>query len=226
MKLYKYIGLDSCADDFSIKKNRIIDIIKEKKIYLSTYCQLNDPFEGTFRSDKTIYKDKGGNIVINDNKPVDSNSSDRILCLTEDCESILMWAHYANSFKGICLEFDINEPPKIEKVKYVKDFGDNFSFDPLVKSIEWEYEKEYRYISSTSDTYVTFDELGVELTKVIFGVKVNSDFLKDVVKELGGSSKIGLSYLCHEDGCKVRVKNYAAITSNNFIHSLPFFNLE
>lgn len=35
----------------------------------------------------------------------ESNKKMGVLCLTEDCASILMWSHYANKHQGVCIGF-------------------------------------------------------------------------------------------------------------------------
>lgn len=81
-----------------------------------------------------------------------------ILCLTQDKENLLMWAHYADEHKGVCLEFDIMKDlhtfcfPK--KVDYSDDyleidfFNNPSSVTDVIfhKSKVWEYEKEYRVV--------------------------------------------------------------------------------
>lgn len=44
-----------------------------------------------------------------------------IACLSEVYNSILMWSYYADKHKGLCIEFDIDEPQALEKVKYCNE---------------------------------------------------------------------------------------------------------
>ena len=46
-----------------------------------------------------------------------------VCCFTENNDNLLMWSHYADIYKGFCLEFDTNYEPfnKIEKVVYSKE---------------------------------------------------------------------------------------------------------
>ena len=84
-----------------------------------------------------------------------------IFCLTEFCDSILMWSHYANNHKGICLAFDMTIPEDAfnlaGKVKYsdnypsIKDlssahFEKNTKNTVFTKAKEWEYEEERRIL--------------------------------------------------------------------------------
>lgn len=87
-----------------------------------------------------------------------------ILCLTEKCDDILMWAHYADGHAGICLEFKYTTGAPVAGLAlpaaYLDtfpqiSFGEIFSardilqFGKLVflaKSSHWKYEKEWRVI--------------------------------------------------------------------------------
>jgi hypothetical protein len=81
----------------------------------------------------------------------------RVYCLSEIPDSPLMWAHYAASHTGICLEFDAQRSPfapqtGATKVIYGRTYPahDIVTVDhlPLVtKSEDWSYEVEWRLIA-------------------------------------------------------------------------------
>lgn len=93
-------------------------------------------------------------------------SSLKISCFTEVKDSLLMWSHYANSHKGICIEYNFRQLPAddlrkhaLYPVNYSEKFLDATSLmkdihtAPLIallaslyKSPEWAYEKEWRLI--------------------------------------------------------------------------------
>jgi len=79
----------------------------------------------------------------------------RICSFTTNKENLLFWSHYANSHKGICIEFNATVEPisMAFKVEYSNDYPqvtypsqqDKRGFKPaLVKAMAWEYENEYR----------------------------------------------------------------------------------
>ncbi|CAH1546704.1 conserved hypothetical protein [Vibrio jasicida] len=101
----------------------------------------------------------------------------KVLCLTQKCDSPLMWGHYADSHKGICIEYTIDEPNKARPVEYkTKDeINTHLSYFPsdycevmrlerddssnfhskaedgfFIKHIDWHYENEYRIIVKDS----------------------------------------------------------------------------
>jgi len=84
----------------------------------------------------------------------------RIYCMTPDPTSTLMWSHYAENHKGICLEFGIDNPLMANAIEviYEDDYPVWMPYDfeeehdrsitmILTKAKPWEYEEEFRLIS-------------------------------------------------------------------------------
>lgn len=88
-----------------------------------------------------------------------------VLCLTKERDNLIMWAHYANNYKGIVIEFDekheffhqedgsMGELGGIRRVDYSEDRPNHASFTDLspaeiffLKSDDWAYEKEWRML--------------------------------------------------------------------------------
>jgi hypothetical protein len=81
-----------------------------------------------------------------------------ILCLSDKYDNLLMWSHYADSHKGICIQFDMNKARnyflRILNVDYsdlypvINPAVDNESImytkALLTKSTAWQYEDEWR----------------------------------------------------------------------------------
>jgi len=92
-----------------------------------------------------------------------------VYCLVPRANSALMWAHYANKHRGVCLEFshvevfrDILKVIYCEKYPSFEPFGrgiDKILPPLLTKSADWEYEEEYRIIAeekgNPDKTFVT-----------------------------------------------------------------------
>lgn len=101
-----------------------------------------------------------------------------ITCFSKRNNSILMWSHYGNLHKGVCLEFEndiiplyivsySNEKPKFNielatkividaKLKHKKpslndNLRDNIIYLYKTKSKDWEYEKEVRFITNVDE---------------------------------------------------------------------------
>lgn len=117
----------------------------------------------------------------------------RVACFCEEKTEILMWSHYSDYHRGICLKFDSlldkhffyeedweNHKMIIKKVNYPKDFekiwrlsvNDNdFEKQAYTKYHKWAYEKEHRIISAVD--VVKFNKKS--LIEVNFGCKLNRD---------------------------------------------------
>lgn len=113
-------------------------------------------------------------------KKVQKHSREEMLmtCFSKRNDSILMWSHYGNLHKGVCLEFEndiiplyivsySNEKPKFNielatkividaKLKHKKpSLNDNLRDNIIslfkTKSKDWEYEKEVRFITNVDE---------------------------------------------------------------------------
>ena len=91
------------------------DILKHHKLYAATFKKLNDPMEGAFTSSPNIQNNLKQ--VIKDEKQKTLICS---LSLKKDLP--LLWAYYADGFKGVCIEFEIdNKTLDGCKIKYKKN---------------------------------------------------------------------------------------------------------
>ena len=136
----------------------------------------------------TIYKEfsnsvENGKIKFNDeiSKTVDKiKESLLVCCYSKRNDSILMWSHYADSHKGVCIEFNPYDDNDFKEVSYSKkrtkfeiknitsivlaydyigekvDPNNKIVMKTIMKSFltkwdDWKYEEEVRSIYSTSD---------------------------------------------------------------------------
>ena len=86
-----------------------------------------------------------------------------ILCLSRNPDSLLMWGHYADEYRGAVIEFDEHHefftglnPVKYQKRRPVFNIADFFDRDiPVsdlcVKSNAWKYEREVRIVRSATN---------------------------------------------------------------------------
>lgn len=108
-------------------------------------------------------------------------------------DDILMWAHYADKHKGLCLEFDgsanCNFFGKAQSVKYRNYTPLPLDGDPvtqmerviLTKAKHWRYEQEYRIVRPGEACRV-LEYPGELLTGVIFGCMMPGD-LRQLIKQ-------------------------------------------
>lgn len=180
-KYYKYKPINNLTD-----LERLFEIIKNKKIYLPRFNELNDPFESY--AYRVALQTCGSSVQANLLRR--SSSADvyfekyGILSLTKDCKNQTMWAMYANQFSGVCLCFE--NLKNVKKVKYLSSYEirslpilDEITYTEkasknslMIKNKKWMYEKEYRILSkknfyNLNENNISFIILGHKLSKPI-----------------------------------------------------------
>ncbi len=164
---YKYTSIE--------KLDRIIDVFKNNRLYAANYKDLNDPMEGFYLVNNQISQQ-----IIQEIKT--NKHQFRICAFTTTDTSKLMWAHYADSFKGAVLGFDTNE--LVDDVSYDGLYMlDKFnSTSESIQNIfkhkfgEWEYESEKRVITQNNKQYIK-----VIPTVLIFGLLVDKNIKEMIV---------------------------------------------
>ena len=140
-----------------------------------------------------------------------------ICSLSASCDNVLMWAHYANQHKGMCLVFNSHKAGLIRDNvlpvqyydRYPSDLVDAKRIDDLgmltkqllaAKSSAWSYEREWRAFmvneSNAEDTKGALYQYDPSLLSgVVFGINTSpSDIerVKDAITELKCSHRIRL----------------------------------
>jgi hypothetical protein len=130
---------------FLPKEWALADIAK-RRIKISEIDQLNDPFElwCVSADDKELraalrgFKDDFGKRF-------------GMICFSEQWSSPLLWSHYAEKHRGMCLGFDVEEQI-LKPVTYVGE-RPNFEMPPTLENMkqllftkfeDWQYEEELR----------------------------------------------------------------------------------
>lgn len=184
MRVYKFL-----TAKFGMKS------LRERRLKVSLLDDLNDPFE------LLPYQMKKPSLRV-DFKSLTSDFAIicGILCFSSDWKDPVIWAHYADKHKGLCLGFEI---PKTmgKKVRYSRhrlEFPASrelFS-DPLffTKYANWSYEKEVRCVrplaGCTKSGKLYFMDFGddLKLMKVIAGARciVSEDEIRTALQPLEG----------------------------------------
>lgn len=115
----------------------------------------------------------------------------------------LMWAHYANSHKGMCIKYKLSPSSLIKRtdkttgilaaIKYPKDSfnidsRDIFEFNEcfLIKQAEWKYENEVRLIYFNADNSDFFQPISLDennkIEAIYFGYKCPETDKKTIKK--------------------------------------------
>jgi hypothetical protein len=132
-----------------------------------------------------------------------------ICCFSENDKALLMWSHYANKHKGICLTFDVSKdeelftkhpykveyPQKYPVYHWPRDTGKVKPFRYLIatKSKEWDYEEEIRIVRNSDSVKQEFRGKVSFNKKALVAIKFgyNSDeseqiIIKSILDKVGG----------------------------------------
>lgn len=121
-----------------------------------------------------------------------------IYCVSEDPRSELMWAHYADSNRGFCVQLGVYNDPiffHAQKVNYTDErisvplFTESRPQGHLYKKLSWAYEKEWRL--SFLDVKGKLRLRNNSVVGVIFGTRASKSTI-DVIRGLNNERvKIG-----------------------------------
>lgn len=185
--LYRYTSIDL---------NRIPNILKGE-IYLLSAAKMNDVFEAA---------------PYGECSPPNINAQEINRCqeelylksFTYAKNDILMWSHYGDSNKGICIGYDFREarndvvrhlyPVQYSNTRFSDSIAQNIASHPFLcirKSIYWEYEKEFRLIypkREIPDDQIIFLNC---IKEVQFGCHVPQQQI-DMIKKLVAGKNIKL----------------------------------
>ncbi|PIK14399.1 DUF2971 domain-containing protein [Halobacteriovorax sp. JY17] len=162
---YKYRGLDN-FEFFA-------DIILNKRLYAAQFQTLNDPMEGHYYYSMNEDNEKNIDKWVKDF--FNQKQKHRICSLSKDDNNMLMWSHYANSHRGVCIGVTVEDSLDIihsGPVTYLDDLPTlQYHSTPqevLMKKLKaWNYEREHRVIST--DQFVK-----ISVKEIIFGSRCTS----------------------------------------------------
>jgi len=190
----KNISVFKYRSDF----DRDIGLLSKGRIFIPCVEQLNDPYEGLF---EPVLLEQLKNTNRNTDKVIESvndvfSKKDAlgIYSLSQEYDNELLWAHYANSHKGFCIEFDLfslyylyrtgnkklnfsnliivdylAEPPVItlNDIEHL-DFNDFTTKIIGTKSSNWSYENEVRILHEKTGE-VVIDYRAIK--SITFGIR-------------------------------------------------------
>lgn len=206
--------------------NRDIDTLVNNQFYASDIEALNDIQEGKISiNDQEI--ELFDLFVTNNFSNFDNSIKDILEKLIQDCKNFgiyslskdykneLLWAYYANSNKGFCIEYDfeiLKQHPFNEDLFYDVEYSQNIPIINLesllnsslrlnlpikllaTKSLNWKHEEEIRLISSTKGK---FDYLSRAVKSIYFGNKTDKNTIYSIMKKLKGR-KINYYQMTHK----------------------------
>ena len=237
--LYKYRSIKST-----------IDFLKNGSIYFSSYKDFNDPFESackrkydftpkeyfeTFQRwgvdsfSAAIEAEKIRLGYVNA-KDLLSQATDLILndfayfCMTKDPDNILMWSHYADSHKGVCLKFDLLQDLDTFSLTVPVDYNSEYpEFDTLNgnpginiitrKSLDWAYKHEHRTVKVKEHGIHQINKEA--LVEIIFGcrtLKRDKIKIRNLVKNNGFNSVSFSEAVVNPEAYKLDIQPYTFST--------------
>jgi len=189
-----------------------LDNIRRRRLKISKIDDMNDPFE--FES---VHSDHNPSQAALAKTKRDISETRGLLCFSRSWNNILMWSHYGDRHKGICLGFDVPDE-KMRPVTYVDNVvttGDleSPSNEKRVRVVDlllgakyqgWYYEEEVRIHAERRERdeetglyFADFNET-LKLKEVIAGARFHmsrSTNLRGSERILGGGQNCQSSWV-------------------------------
>lgn len=191
MRLYHFLEAHWALDD-----------IKRRRLRISLLDSLNDPFE--FLAVDLSNKEFRNAMMRTRKKMADWQG---VICFCDNWRNPLMWAHYGDRYRGICLGFDVHapdgslvpmnyvseriEPPSSYRGRNDSEWMKFFERLTAIKFEDWRYEGEHRLHirldESDAETENYFFDFGetLILREVIAGARC--EIKRDEVKNALGA---------------------------------------
>jgi len=204
---------------------RAIEIVKNSQLWFSNPKTFNDPFDTNIDLIDFEPNDKQIAMVINDKvqgnrrtrrEEIKKNNKNAhrirnqfseqsndffqnsgVCCFSEVNDNILLWAHYANNHKGVCLKFHktisdittmtgkVKYRDKYQKASFFNHEGGAIYHLIFTKAQDWHYEQEIRALRILD--FGKTDFRIEKLTEIIFGCKTEKrviQYFKKILADL------------------------------------------
>ncbi|MCT7553560.1 DUF2971 domain-containing protein [Aliarcobacter butzleri] len=194
--LYKY-------QNFSMNT---LSSLTNNYLYFANPSKLNDPFDVASETLEKQFK----NLELNKNEF-------KLCSLSKIGNNKLMWSHYSNEHSGICIGYKFLYLPNYvakAEIQYrntnldEKEIFQNILDYWIVKSEDWEYEREVRLlhygnkekINYTFDIKQSFEEniIGLKIISITLGLNFKEDnynIIKQIVKDIEDKQKTKISII-------------------------------
>lgn len=187
-RLYRYRSTEEL--------DRELDAIEEGYVYCAAFGSLNDPMEGLYSTSRTVRESANHRAI---RTSIRENKANIGMCsFSEVHDHELMWAHYADQFRGICISYSLLKllkglPNSVNFVRMFyneteptihrsnKDPGELAKMVFSSKSYKWLYEREWRMFAPLGKAYYP-DTASV--TRVYLGSRVSNRDRNKVMSKL------------------------------------------
>jgi len=179
-----------------INKKTLQNLVRNQN-WLSDPLVYNDPFEFKLQ-DGSHFDGKNITYLSQEENEIkdfiwENISKYGVICYSTEDSNILLWSHYADNHKGMCLVFDVPKPiskgfyevkytksfPKINLNATKEDLGPEIIKVVTTKAEVWSYEKEYRQILLMKNCFTDYPG---EIVEVIFGCRTPFEDIQSVVE--------------------------------------------
>lgn len=197
MKVYKYRANLSVNN-----KKRDTDCLVNNLFYASEMRQLNDPFEGSIALPTSLQDESWTLPIKRDLYEVGIYSLTKLGSNDSFPANELLWAHYADSHKGFCIEYDLDslidkgaKEYDLRNVIHVAYSHERPSIDKYTiqsslevqkrvfgtKSLAWKYENEVRLVFQTAGLKQLPRKA---VTAIYFGLRISLEDRKEIIQKL------------------------------------------
>jgi hypothetical protein len=123
MQVYKFLPANCALDD-----------LLKRRLKISTFGDMNDPFE--------LYGVRFSNPDVQSLLASHSQLNHGVLCFSRNWSNPMLWSHYADKHKGICLGFQISASDRVYEPRYVESRCELDSEAMLEAAAPGDYLKE------------------------------------------------------------------------------------
>ncbi len=220
-QLFRYRSFRRFDDDTLEVQRRELAAIQEGYIWAAGYHQMNDPMEGTFYARQNGPADLYFQTILESIR--EGKQRTGIACFSETPTNELMWAHYADEFRGICIAYDFSDlrdaveenaafsrlfytenPPNLDLS--ANDLETNVRRVLSSKSQKWGYEREWRMFTQRLGRIAYRNPSAVRT--IYFGHRIDTD-IRRTIERLAKRQDIECSEM-QLDGYRVGFDNTEA----------------
>lgn len=143
---------------------RELQAIEEHYVFCPTYRELNDPMEGLYASTQRVREKSDYQAFVQEVQNEKLGVGIAAFCETWDNE--LMWAHYAEGFRGICVAYSLtrlterlDDEHSVARIAYGdrplsinlagRNHAERAKAILSTKNLMWTYEREWRLFAPT-----------------------------------------------------------------------------
>ena len=186
--LYRYRSLNEF--------DREMGCIEQACVYCADFTMMNDPMEGHYSESKLL--EKTADIKQVRAKILSGKMMIGMCAFSEVFNHELMWAHYADQFRGICIAYDFfmlrrhlpdgatfsrlyynEDVPKVGFSKQPRDHNEIAKMIISYKNHRWLYEREWRMFASKGKVEYNNQRC---VARVYLGSRINENRRRDIEK--------------------------------------------